>query len=66
MPVAHLFHSGRALGTLLLWQVFFLNLLVFVFLQNWLPTMLADSGLATETAILVSTLIPVGGIAAAS
>ena len=65
MPVAHLFHSGRALGTLLLWLVFFLNLLV-IFLQNWLPTMLADSGLATETAILVSTLIPVGGIAAAS
>jgi len=64
MPVAHLFHSGRALGTLLLWLVFFLNLLVFFFLQNWLPTVLSDSGLATETAILVSTLISVGGIAA--
>ena len=64
MPVAHLFHSGRALGTVLLWLVFFLNLLVFFFLQNWLPTVLTDSGLATETAILVSTLISVGGIAA--
>jgi MFS transporter, AAHS family, 4-hydroxybenzoate transporter len=64
MPVAQLFHSGRAVGTLLLWLVFFLNLLVFFFLQNWLPTVLADSGLATETAILVSTLISVGGIAA--
>jgi hypothetical protein len=38
--------------------VFFLNLLVFFFLQNWLPTVLADSGLATETvpAIIAITL----------
>ena len=64
VPVAQLFRSGRALGTLLLWLVFFFNLLVFFFLQNWLPTVLTDSGLATETAILVSTLISVGGIAA--
>jgi AAHS family 4-hydroxybenzoate transporter-like MFS transporter len=64
MPVAQLFRSGRALGTLMLWLVFFMNLMVFIFLQNWLPTVLTGSGLATETAILVSTLISVGGIAA--
>jgi AAHS family 4-hydroxybenzoate transporter-like MFS transporter len=64
LPVAQLFRAGRAFGTLMLWLVFFMNLMVFFFLQNWLPTVLAGSGLATQTAILVSTLISVGGIAA--
>jgi len=64
LPVAQLFHSGRTLGTLLLWLVFFMNLMVFFFLQNWLPTVLTGSGLATETAVLISTLISVGGIGA--
>ena len=64
LSVADLFRSGQAVGTLLLWLVFFLNLLDFFFLQNWLPTVLTDSGLATETAILVSTLISGGGIVA--
>lgn len=64
LPVAHLFRAGQAVGTLLLWLVFFFNLLDFFFLQNWLPTILTDSGLATETAILVSTLISGGGIVA--
>jgi AAHS family 4-hydroxybenzoate transporter-like MFS transporter len=64
LPVTQLFHSGRALGTLLLWLVFFMNLMVFFFLQNWLPMVLTGSGLATETAVLVSTLISLGGIGA--
>ncbi len=63
MAVAHLFRSGRGIGTLLLWIVFFMNLLDFFFLQSWLPTILTDSGLNTGTAVLIATLVSVGGIA---
>lgn len=62
VPVAQLFRGGRAVGTLLLWVVFFLNLMDFFFLQNWLPTIFTDSGYTTEIAVLVSTLVSVGGI----
>jgi AAHS family 4-hydroxybenzoate transporter-like MFS transporter len=64
VPVAHLFRDGRGAGTIMLWIVFFMNLLDFFFLQSWLPTILTDSGLATETAVLATTLISAGGIVA--
>ncbi|HXP86338.1 MAG TPA: MFS transporter [Bryobacteraceae bacterium] len=64
VPVAQLFSNGRAPGTLLLWGVFFMNLMEFYFLQNWLPTIYTDSGLSIETAALITTLISAGGIAA--
>ncbi len=64
VPVAELFSKDRAVGTLLLWAVFFLNLLDFYFLQNWLPTIFTDSGLSQETAAWITTLISAGGIVA--
>jgi AAHS family 4-hydroxybenzoate transporter-like MFS transporter len=63
VPIAQLFRGSSGLGTLLLWAAFFLNLLDLFFLQNWLPTIFTDSGFKTETAILLSTLVSVGGIA---
>lgn len=64
VPVTELFREGRGVGTILLWIVFFMNLLDFFFLQNWLPTVFTDSGLSTETAVLATTLISAGGIVA--
>ena len=64
VPIAQLFQSGRAIGTVLLWVVFFMNLLDFYFLQSWLPTILTDSGFSQEVAALATTLISVGGIVA--
>lgn len=64
VPVAALFNQGRTKGTTLLWGVFFMNLMVFYFLQNWLPTLFTDAGLTTQNAVLMSTLISWGGIAA--
>jgi AAHS family 4-hydroxybenzoate transporter-like MFS transporter len=64
VPVAQLFRSGRGAGTVFLWIVFFMNLLDFYFLQNWLPTILTDSGFPTRTAVLATTLLSVGGIVA--
>lgn len=64
VPVSQLFQQGRGEGTFMLWLVFFMNLMVFYFLQNWLPIIFTDAGLPLETAVLTSTLISVGGIVA--
>jgi AAHS family 4-hydroxybenzoate transporter-like MFS transporter len=64
LPVTLLFTGGRRHATLLLWVVFFCNLMVFYFLQNWLPTLFTDAGLGQQQAVLMSTLISWGGIAA--
>ncbi len=64
VPVARLFDGEHRIGTPLLWVVFFMNLFEFFFLQSWLPTMLTSQGMAQPRAILVSTLVSVGGIVA--
>lgn len=64
VPTKQLFTDGRTEGTLTLWLVFIMNLMVFYFLQNWLPTILVDSGLPIRSAVVITTLIPFGGIAA--
>ena len=38
MPVSQLFTEGRAVGTVLLWVPFFMNLLILYFIVSWLPT----------------------------
>jgi MFS transporter, AAHS family, 4-hydroxybenzoate transporter len=63
--VPHLFGDGRALGTALLWIMFFMNLLDLYFLANWLPTVIHDAGVAVETAVIVTTLLQIGGVAGA-
>jgi MFS transporter, AAHS family, 4-hydroxybenzoate transporter len=64
VPVTDLFTANRARGTLMLWVVFFMNLMVFYFLQSWLPTLFTDTGLSQRSAVLMATLISVGGIVA--
>jgi MFS transporter, AAHS family, 4-hydroxybenzoate transporter len=63
--VPHLFAGGRALGTALLWIMFFMNLLDLYFLANWLPTLLSNAGIAIEIAVIVTTLLQIGGVAGA-
>jgi AAHS family 4-hydroxybenzoate transporter-like MFS transporter len=64
VPITDLFTQNRTKGTIMLWLVFFMNLMVFYFLQSWLPTLFTDSGLSQQSAVLMSTLISVGGIVA--
>lgn len=59
--VTRLFTDGRALVTLLIWVVYFTNLLDLYFLNSWLPTIMNDSGIKAETAIRVTALFQVGG-----
>jgi MFS transporter, AAHS family, 4-hydroxybenzoate transporter len=61
-PVKALFIDGRAIGTLLLWVVFFSNLLVLYFLINWLPAVLQRAGLPLERAIIATVALNAGGI----
>lgn len=61
-PFRSLFVDRRAAMTLLLWSVFFMNLLVMYFLVNWLPTLLMMSGYALSKAIMASSALNLGGI----
>jgi AAHS family 4-hydroxybenzoate transporter-like MFS transporter len=63
--VGQLFAEGRAGITLMLWTMFFMNLLNLWFLNNWLPTIMNDSGIKVETASLITSLFQIGGIAGA-
>jgi MFS transporter, AAHS family, 4-hydroxybenzoate transporter len=64
-PVAALFSDGRALPTLLIWVVYFMNLLNLYFLNSWLPTIISDDGVPVSTAIRLTALFQVGGIGGA-
>jgi AAHS family 4-hydroxybenzoate transporter-like MFS transporter len=61
-PIKALFLDGRAIGTLLLWVVYFSNLLILYFLINWLPAVLQRAGLPIERAIIATVALNAGGI----
>ena len=61
VPFIHLFRDGRGLVTVLLWVVSFMNLLVLYSLSNWLPTVVTGMGYDPNTAVLVGTVLLVGG-----
>jgi AAHS family 4-hydroxybenzoate transporter-like MFS transporter len=64
-PVTRLFTNGRAVVTLLIWVIYFMNLLDLYFINSWLPTIMNDSGIRVETAIRVTALFQLGGIVGA-
>jgi AAHS family 4-hydroxybenzoate transporter-like MFS transporter len=60
--VGSLFTSGRTLGTIVLWIIFFLNLAEFYALQSWLPTILTNLHYPLNSVALATTLTTIGGI----
>lgn len=62
MYVKHLFTNGLAKTTLLIWTIYFLNLLIFYSMVNWLPTILKTTGVPIEKAILSIAIFNLGGI----
>jgi AAHS family 4-hydroxybenzoate transporter-like MFS transporter len=40
VPLKHLFTQGRALGTILLWILFFLDYGILIFFLSWVPTLI--------------------------
>jgi AAHS family 4-hydroxybenzoate transporter-like MFS transporter len=62
LSVMLLFRDGRAPKTMLLWLVFFINLLVLYFLATWLPSVLRQTGIPLERAIIATAALYLGGI----
>ncbi|NIB40844.1 MFS transporter [Pseudomaricurvus alkylphenolicus] len=60
--VKSLFDQNRAQVTVMLWAVFFTNLLMFYFLSQWLPIVLSGAGLPVHLAIVASVLLSFGNI----
>ncbi len=63
MPVISLFTDGRALGTILLWIPFFMNLLILYFVVSWLPSLLQQAGAPVSAGITAVVLFSAGGMA---
>lgn len=61
VPIVHLFHEGRAVPTIIFWIINFMNLLNLYSLASWLPTVVRDAGYSGQTAVLVGTVLQVGG-----
>jgi MFS transporter, AAHS family, 4-hydroxybenzoate transporter len=40
VPLKHLFTEGRALGTILVWILFFLDYGILIFFLSWVPTLI--------------------------
>jgi AAHS family 4-hydroxybenzoate transporter-like MFS transporter len=60
-PIAQLFATPLAFGTVALWATFFMSLLIVYLLTNWLPTLFRDAGFPIEKAALVSVMYQAGG-----
>jgi AAHS family 4-hydroxybenzoate transporter-like MFS transporter len=61
-PVQQLFTGGLALTTVLVWAVFFANLLNMYLFSYWMPTVLNLSGLKPEVAVFYASMFALGGI----
>ena len=65
IPVGKLFASGRSRMTVLLWIIFFANLMELYILTSWLPTTLNAQGVALQWAQVATALVQIGGIVGA-
>lgn len=62
VPVKDLFIEGRAPGTILLWVLYVLNLLVLFFIVSWLPALLRQNGMPVSAGVEAITVFSLGGI----
>jgi len=58
------FSSQYRVGTLALWVSYFMGLVIFYALVNWMPVLFKDAGIEPRTATLVAALFPLGGVGA--
>ncbi|MBI3143919.1 MAG: MFS transporter [Pseudogulbenkiania sp.] len=49
------------LATMMLWVTYFMGLLIFYLLTNWMPLMMKDAGFSIEKAAVLTALFPLGG-----
>jgi AAHS family 4-hydroxybenzoate transporter-like MFS transporter len=51
-------------GSAMLWLAYFMGLVIFYALINWMPILFKDAGLDAKDATLISALFPLGGVGA--
>lgn len=51
-------------GSIMLWLAYFMGLVIFYALINWMPLLLKDAGIDPKSATLISALFPLGGVGA--
>lgn len=52
------------LGSVMLWLAYFMGLVIFYALINWMPLLFREVGIESQTATLISALFPLGGCGA--
>jgi len=56
--------SSYVVGSVMLWITYFMGLVIFYALINWMPILFRDAGLEQQHASLISALFPLGGVGA--
>ncbi len=51
-------------GSIMLWLAYFMGLVIFYALINWMPILFRDAGIEPKTATLIAALFPLGGVGA--
>ncbi len=51
-------------GSLMLWLAYFMGLVIFYALINWMPILFREAGIAPKDATLIAALFPLGGVGA--
>ncbi len=65
LTVKHLMREGRALGTVLIWIVFFMSLLDIFLLTSWLPEVLHDAGFSISASAIATAALQGSGVVGA-
>jgi AAHS family 4-hydroxybenzoate transporter-like MFS transporter len=58
------FSSHYAIGSVMLWVAYFMGLVIFYALINWMPILFKEAGIDAQHATLISALFPLGGVGA--
>lgn len=56
------FSRAYIVGTIGLWMAYFMGLVVFYAMINWMPVLFKDAGLTPASAAVVTALFPLGGV----
>ena len=60
-PVKQLFDAKLRRGTVILWVMFFMCMLIIYLLSSWLPTLIKNTGRTLQDASLVTAMFQIGG-----
>jgi len=56
--------ASYVVGSVMMWIAYFMGLVIFYALINWMPILFKDAGIVPRTATLISALFPLGGVGA--